>query len=204
MEGGGTMSDNLLMNPTFGGKYEIQGDGNIRVAPGWQFGYMVAYKRPELLPYSGPGYGGALPKIGLTCQKGFSTFDRSCWWLWQPVPAVKGQWYKGSVWVYQYSTGEGDEDWSADPGKLWTRCGIHPWGEPEILDWSTQYGLALQDVYDKWQKYECYAQAQAGALEAQRLADRRCGTGGRGGTEWGPYAGAATWACEWRRLRGHP
>ena len=149
------MAENLLINPSFEGDYEEQGAPELKVAPGWVFGYEPWGKRPELLPSDWATVAGE------TAQKGFSTYDRTHWWLWQIVSVEKGEWYRGRASVYCWSSDHDDGNVSRPPdGKCWARVGIQPWGSLEPTSWSTAFGPALVSVYDRWQVYEVTAQAQ--------------------------------------------
>ena len=151
---------NLLQNPGFEEPYTQREAPEIKVAASWHFGYDSSVgPRPELGPEVA-GVAASRVMDGARAQKGFFTFNRGHWWVWQQVPVVAGHWYRGLVYVWCWSSERDDASVSSGAtGKLWCRVGINPWGVVEPISWGTVYGQALVAVYDKWQIYEVIAQA---------------------------------------------
>jgi hypothetical protein len=160
--------ETMLLNPGLEPPYNRQEADEISIADKWTASYNqvdhASSKRPEWKAET-PATGEGRVLEGAAAQKWFWTFGVGQAWVWQRVEGVTpGKYYELTAHVYVWSSDHDNPDESRDPGKMWCRLGINPWGDGNANSLATEYGGAILDNYDKWVKLSTVAQAKSGAL----------------------------------------
>jgi hypothetical protein len=139
-----------------------ENQGEIVVANDWNFGYDNNFgHRPEWKPEQAD-IGSGRVRTGQFSQKWFTTFSKHSAYISRVIENVEPeQWYKLTAWVYVWSSSQDNPDKSEQPGKVWIRCGINPWGDANGFSFSTQWGTTYVDVYDQWFQLECIVKAKS-------------------------------------------
>lgn len=152
---------NLIYNPSFEKTFGAQGSGEVVVAEGWVAGHNPDYgKRPEWQPERA-SHGAGRVLDGDSAQKWFTTFSAHRGWIGQKLTRVTpGSLYRLTASVYVWSSEYDDANESREPGKVWVRVGINPWGDTDCEALSTATGLCYVDKYDQWITLECITRAK--------------------------------------------
>jgi len=151
-----------ITNPGFEGDFYLSGGvGELVIGDGWNVWYDPSSKhhRPEYKPET-VNIGRGRVHSGQNAQKLFTTYSTHDAGLYQIVYGTEpGQWYRFSMWAYQWSSSQDNPDWSEGDGKCSALVGINPWGDTNVMRRTTIWGQEAMQVYDHWTRVEVVAQA---------------------------------------------
>ena len=150
-----------LLNPGFEEQFTEREAGEIVVAEGWHAWYdqSDSLHRPEYKSEQ-VGLGRGRVRTGTYGQKFFTTFSPHDGGIYQEVYGVTpGQWYKFSLWAWQWSSNQSNPDVSSGDGKCSVLVGINPWGDANPRNRTTVWGKEALQVYDQWVQVDVVVQA---------------------------------------------
>lgn len=145
-----------LANPSFEGEFVVRDSQEVVVGEGWEpwwIGRRPEYKEETHQTGEGRVYDGE------SAQKQFVVYSAHDAGLWQRIDGLEaGAWYSFSSWVYNWCSSQDDPDQSQG-GKCYSMVGVNPWGNAWPADWTTIWGMAALDQYNKWVRVEVIFQA---------------------------------------------
>jgi len=164
-----------LANPGFEGEFTTRGAPEIVIAEGWTEWSNSGGQlhRPEYKPELAD-LGCGRVHTGYKAQKTFTTYAAHDGGVWQMVDGlVEDEWYEFSCWAWNWSSQQDNPDISTNPGKGSTLVGANPWGLAWPNHYTTIWGKAALEQYDKWTKVKVIFQAWSpkAALLTRGLAE---------------------------------
>jgi hypothetical protein len=130
----------------------------VDVATGWEPWHNQSTKRPEYKPET-RHIGRARVRSGEFAQKSFTTYAIHDAGMFQIVDGlVEGEWYEFSAWVWNWCSARDNPDVSEN-SKCFSVVGVNPWSNAWYDHWTTTWGRAAYNDFDKWVKVTVVFQA---------------------------------------------
>lgn len=149
-----------LRNSGFEGEFTNRGAPELDVAEGWNWWAVEGgdWHRPEFKPET-LETGRARVLEGFSAQKSFTTYAKHDGGLIQQVNGLdEGTWYRFSCHVYNWCSQQDNPDVSGG-GKCSSVVGANPWGNAWPADWTTIWGKAALNEYNRWVEVDVIFQA---------------------------------------------
>ena len=138
-----------LLNPGMEDDFTNRDAPEVDVAVDWQPWYNASTKRPEFKPET-LTVGRARIRSGKLAQKTFTTYAHHDGGLYQILDGlVEGEWYEFNAYVWNWCSTKDNPDVSYG-SKCFSVVGINPWGNAWYDHWTTIWGKAAYNDFDKW------------------------------------------------------
>lgn len=140
-----------LANPNFEEGFSERGAPELLVANSWTWWAVEQneWHRPEYKAETREIGSGRVYE-GSSAQKTFVTYAKHDGGLTQTVQGLEiGEWYTFSCHVYNWCSAQDNPDQSVG-GKCQSMVGVNPWGNAWPADWTTIWGKAELNNYNKW------------------------------------------------------